>query len=97
MAPRDPFHAIADPTRRAILDQLRDGELSAGDLGAHVRISQPSLSQHLKVLREAGLVAARRDGRRRLYRLEPSALRIVREWIVEYEGYWDDALTEIPG
>ncbi|UUY01840.1 metalloregulator ArsR/SmtB family transcription factor [Svornostia abyssi] len=97
MAPRDPFHAIADPTRRAILDQLRDGELSAGDLGAHVRISQPSLSQHLKVLREAGLVAARRDGRRRLYRLEPSALRIVREWIVEYEGYWDDRFADLPG
>lgn len=97
MARRDPFHAIADPTRRAILDQLRDGELSAGDLGAHMRISQPSLSQHLRVLREAGLVAARRDGRRRLYRLEPAALRVVREWIVDYEAYWDDALTEIPG
>lgn len=97
MARRDPFHAIADPTRRAILDELREGELSAGDLGAHVRISQPSLSQHLRILRESGLVAARRDGRRRLYRLEPSALRVVREWIVEYEGYWDDALTEIPG
>ncbi|MBJ7332842.1 MAG: winged helix-turn-helix transcriptional regulator [Solirubrobacteraceae bacterium] len=97
MAPRDPFHAIADPTRRAILDQLRDGELSAGDLGAHVRISQPSLSQHLKVLREAGLVAARRDGRHRLYRLEPTTLRIVREWIREYEGYWDDRLADLPG
>jgi DNA-binding transcriptional ArsR family regulator len=97
MAPRDPFHAIADPTRRAILDQLRDGELSAGDLGAHVRISQPSLSQHLRVLREAGLVAARRDGRRRLYRLEPAALRIVREWIAEYEAYWDDRLADLPG
>ena len=97
MAPRDPFHAIADPTRRAILDQLRDGELSAGDLGAHVRISQPSLSQHLRVLREAGLVSARRDGRRRLYRLEPASLRVVREWIVEYEGYWDDALADLPG
>ncbi|MBJ7519552.1 MAG: transcriptional regulator [Solirubrobacteraceae bacterium] len=97
MAPRDPFHAIADPTRRAILDQLRDGEMSAGDLGAHVRITQPSLSQHLKVLREAGLVAARRDGRRRLYRLEPSALRVVREWIVEYEAYWDDRLADLPG
>lgn len=97
MAPRDPFHAIADPTRRAILDQLRDGELSAGDLGAHVRISQPSLSQHLRILRESGLVAARRDGRRRLYRLEPAALRVVREWIVEYEGYWDDRLADLPG
>lgn len=97
MARRDPFHAIADPTRRAILDELREGELSAGDLGAHVRISQPSLSQHLRILRESGLVAARRDGRRRLYRLEPSALRVVREWIVEYEAYWDDALTEMPG
>lgn len=97
MAPRDPFHAIADPTRRAILDQLRDGEMSAGDLGAHVRISQPSLSQHLKVLREAGLVAARRDGRRRVYRLEPASLRVVREWIVEYEGYWDDRLADLPG
>ncbi|MGK2939219.1 MAG: metalloregulator ArsR/SmtB family transcription factor [Solirubrobacteraceae bacterium] len=97
MAPRDPFHAIADPTRRAILDQLRDGEMSAGDLGAHVPISQPSLSQHLKVLREAGLVAARRDGRRRVYRLEPASLRVVREWIVEYEGYWDDRLADLPG
>jgi DNA-binding transcriptional ArsR family regulator len=97
MAPRDPFHAIADPTRRAILDQLRDGELSAGDLGAHVRISQPSLSQHLRVLREAGLVAARRDGRRRFYRLEPAALRLVREWIAEYEAYWDDRLADLPG
>ena len=71
------FHAISDPTRRRILDLVAEGERPVGELVAAFRISQPAVSQHLKVLREAGLVAERRDGRQRRYRITPEPLREV--------------------
>src|SRR3954464_5412723 len=68
------FEAIAQPTRRQILRILAAGELSAGTVASHFAVTQPAISQHLKVLREAGLVAERRDGTRRLYRVRPDGL-----------------------
>ena len=78
--PSDVFRALADPTRRAILERLREGERSAGDLARPFRMSQPAISQHLQILRRVGLVRGRQVGRQRLYRLDPSPLDAVSEW-----------------
>jgi len=82
------FRAVADPTRRAILDRLAAGESSVAELAQPFAMSLPAISQHLKVLREAGLVSGRREGRRRLYRLEARPLRAVSEWVEHYERFW---------
>ena len=97
MTAADPtvFHAIADPTRRAILDLLREGERSVSSLLSGFRMSQPALSQHLAVLRRAGLVSNRRDGRRRLYSLRPEPLRQVVDWVGVFEPFWDERLDNL--
>jgi DNA-binding transcriptional ArsR family regulator len=84
----DVFHAVADPTRRAILDHLRRGESSAGQISRLFKISQPACSQHLRVLRRVRLVRQRRDGRRRLYRLNAEPLVSIFDWISPYERFW---------
>ncbi len=89
------FRAIADPTRRAILDLLMAGERAVNDLLASFRMTQPAISQHLKVLREAGLVSERRAGRQRLYRLEPAPLKAVHDWTAHYERYWTQKFTDL--
>jgi DNA-binding transcriptional ArsR family regulator len=81
--------AIADPIRRRVLELVRDREVPAGELADAFPISRPAVSRHLRVLREAGLVRERRDGRLRLYRADPAPLAALREWL---EGYWDDRL-----
>jgi DNA-binding transcriptional ArsR family regulator len=91
----DAFRALADPTRRAILDLLRDGERTAGDLGAAFPVSQPAMSQHLRVLREAGLVTQRPEGARRWYRIDPVGLRAVYDWLEHYEHFWDERLLAL--
>ncbi|MCB9758793.1 MAG: helix-turn-helix transcriptional regulator [Alphaproteobacteria bacterium] len=92
-APHPVFRAVADPTRRAILDLLRDGRACAvTDLVDHFDVTQPAISQHLKVLREAGLVSVTRDGRRRLYALNPEPLRAVYDWVAHYERFWSSKL-----
>ena len=82
--------ALADPTRRSILERLRFGEQAAGELGRGLPISQPAVSKHLRVLREAGLVRERRAGTQRIYAVEHTALHELQAWI---EGFWSDALT----
>ena len=77
------FEAIAQPRRREIIRLLAEGELSAGDVAAHFDVTQPAISQHLKVLREAGLVSHRRDGSRRVYRLRPEGLGEVHGFLAE--------------
>jgi DNA-binding transcriptional ArsR family regulator len=89
------FHAIADPTRRAILDLLREGERSVSTLLTGFRMSQPALSQHLAVLRRAGLVTNRRDGRRRLYRLRAEPLREVVDWVAVFEEFWSERMDNL--
>lgn len=89
------FRAIADPTRRAILDLLMAGERAVNDLLAPFKMTQPAISQHLKVLREAGLVSERRAGRQRLYRLEPAPLKAVHDWTAHYERYWTQKFTDL--
>jgi DNA-binding transcriptional ArsR family regulator len=81
----DVFRAVADPTRRAILDRLRSAELSVTDLAGPFDMTQPAVSQHLRVLLDAGLVEAKHVGRQRLYRLNGRPLRAVYEWSRQYQ------------
>jgi DNA-binding transcriptional ArsR family regulator len=78
------YRAIADPTRRRILELLSHREAPVGDLTARFRMTQPALSQHLRVLREAGLVRVRRQGRLRVYSLDAAPLREVHDWLGSY-------------
>ena len=94
-ASADVFHVIADPTRRAILDLLTAGERPAGDLGGPFHISQPAVSKHLAVLREAGLVSHRQEGGMRIYRLEAAQLQEVFDWVRHYEQFWDRKLQAL--
>jgi DNA-binding transcriptional ArsR family regulator len=84
--------AIAQPRRREILRLVRSAELPAGEIASHFDVTRPAISQHLRVLKEAGLVAERRDGVRRLYRARPEALAELREFL---EGFWDQGLDRL--
>jgi DNA-binding transcriptional ArsR family regulator len=86
--PPDIFAAVADPTRRRLLDLLSVGEQAVNELAELFRISRPAVSQHLRVLRDVGAVAEQRVGRERRYRLRPAALREVAAWIARYERLW---------
>jgi DNA-binding transcriptional ArsR family regulator len=81
--------AIAEPHRRRILTLVRDGELSAGEIAAHFDVTRPAISQHLNVLKEAGLVSERRNGTRRLYQARPDGLGELKAFL---EGFWDERL-----
>jgi DNA-binding transcriptional ArsR family regulator len=85
------FTALGDPTRRAIFEQLRSGPRSVGELASSLPVSRPAVSQHLRVLSEAGLVAAERDGTRRLYRVAPQGVAELRDYV---NGFWDEVLAE---
>jgi DNA-binding transcriptional ArsR family regulator len=89
------YAALAEPHRRQILDLLRDGERSVSDLVDRLALSQPGVSKHLKVLREAGLVAVRADGRRRRYALRARPLAEVDTWLEPYRRHWTDTLDAL--
>lgn len=91
------FRAVADPTRRAILDVLADEPSSVSDLCARFHVTQPAISQHLAVLREAGLVSVTPDGKRRLYALEAAPLAEVHAWTAHYERFWNERLDRLGG
>jgi len=84
--------AIAEPRRRAILSLVREGELSAGEIASHFEVTRPAVSQHLNVLKEAGLVSERRNGTRRLYRARPEGLVELRDFL---NGFWDVRLEAL--
>ena len=86
------LRAIAEPRRRQILVLVRDEELSAGEIAANFDVTRPAVSQHLTVLKEAGLIAERRDGTRRLYRARPEGLNALKEFL---EEFWDDRLGKL--
>lgn len=92
----DPFLALADPRRRRILDLLRGGELTAGDIAGRFDVSWPAISRHLRVLKAAGLVRERREGRERRYSLDPVRLRdAVGRWVLSFDARWQDALARL--
>jgi DNA-binding transcriptional ArsR family regulator len=94
-ASKDVFRAIADPTRRAILDRLRAGPANAGALAADFRASRPAISKHLRVLREARLVIDARVGRERVYTVDPVPLQGVAGWLEGYRAFWQSSLTRL--
>lgn len=85
-------HAISDPRRREILELVQDRELAAGEIAAGFDITRPAISQHLTVLKKAGLVSERRDGTRRLYRARPEGLAELRSFL---DGFWGDRLGRL--
>ena len=94
----DAFNAVAEPRRRQILQVLARGERSVNDLVIKLRMEQPQVSKHLRVLREVGLVDARVDGRQRLYRLDGKRLKPIHDWVKQFEQTWNerfDALDEV--
>src|SRR4051812_10080352 len=91
----DVFRAIADPTRRAILDRLRAGPTPVNALAVDFAQSRPAISKHLRVLREASLVSERRSGRERIYQLQPRPLQKVAGWIEGYRAFWLDSLNNL--
>jgi DNA-binding transcriptional ArsR family regulator len=91
----DVFNAIAEADRREILDALMAGEKAVGTIVNDVSMSQPQVSKHLRVLSEVGLVRCRADGRRRLYRLEPTRLRPLHDWLAKYEQAWNERMDRI--
>lgn len=91
----DTFGAIADPTRRAILDLLKASELAAGELARHFPVSRPAIARHVGVLRRAGLVRERRAATSRFYSLQPAALREIDQWLAPYRLFWTARLLDL--
>lgn len=92
----DAFNAVAEPRRRQILQALASGELSVNDLVQRLRIAQPQVSKHLRVLREVGLVDARVHGRLRMYRLNGRPLKPIHDWVKDFEQTWSEHLAMSP-
>jgi DNA-binding transcriptional ArsR family regulator len=91
----DAFNAVAEPRRREILSYLALKERPVGDIVKSLRLEQPSVSKHLRVLKDVGLVHVRRDGRRALYRTNAEAIRPIHEWTGTFERYWANQLSRI--
>ncbi len=89
------FEVLAEPTRRRIMDLLREHERPVGDLVAAMAVSQPAVSKHLRVLRDAGLVECRVDAQRRLYRTRPGPLREIDAWLAPYRRMWSSGLDAL--
>jgi DNA-binding transcriptional ArsR family regulator len=89
------FQVLAEPSRQAILDLLRDGERPVGELVDQLRLSQPAVSKHLRVLRDAGMVQARVDAQRRLYRIRPEPLAELDAWLATYRRLWTTHLDRL--
>ena len=91
----DAFNAVAEPRRRQILDVLASGERPVNDLVQELRMGQPQVSKHLRVLRQVGAVDVREEGRRRLYRLNGDALKPIHDWVKPYERTWSDRFESL--
>jgi DNA-binding transcriptional ArsR family regulator len=89
------LEALAEPTRRRIVELLAEGERSAGDIASQFETSRPGVSRHLRVLREQGLVRVRDDAQRRLYSLDPTPLAELDAWLAQYRGYWTNRLDAL--
>jgi DNA-binding transcriptional ArsR family regulator len=95
MSATSTLQALAEPQRVAILELLRDGERPVGELVAHLRLSQPAVSKHLRILRDAGLVESRPDAQRRLYRIRPEPLADLDAWLASYRKLWTAHLDRL--
>ncbi len=95
MAEHKIFQALADPSRRAIFESLTRGEMAVKDITALFDISQPAVSQHLAVLKDAGLVTGRREGRRVYYRADPRGMKPLIDWIAHYHAFWAERIDRL--
>ncbi len=95
MMSMDTFTALADPTRRHIVETLAAGETAFGELADRFEMSRPAVSQHLKVLREAGVVSVRKDAQRRIYRLNSGGLSEIEGWLEKVREFWNGRLDEL--
>ncbi len=91
----DAYGALADPTRRSIVEMLTSGEMEAGSIADRFPVSRPAISRHLRVLRESALVRFRKDGTKRLYRLDADALNEVTAWAEQMQAFWNDRLDAL--
>ena len=91
----DAFVALADPTRRRIIESLAGGEIAFGDLAELFPMSRPAVSQHLKVLRDAGMVSVRKEAQRRIYRLDTDGLGEVDAWLTQVRRFWGSRLDDL--
>ncbi len=89
------FATLADPVRRRVVEVLRAGEMSAGEIERALGVSQPAASKHLRALRDAGFVSVRRDAQRRVYRLDPRPLAELDRWLAPYRHFWADRLDAL--
>ncbi len=89
------LQVLGEPSRQAILDLLRDGERPVGELVEHLHLSQPAVSKHLRVLKQAGLVEARADAQRRIYRIRPEPLAELDDWLASYRQLWTKHLDRL--
>lgn len=92
---QDPFRAIADPNRRRMLDAMLERERTVGELTVTLGLRQPTVSQHMQVLKLAGLVSERRDGRQVFYGIRPAELAGVAAWLAKYEAFWPGRLDAL--
>ena len=95
MSQPDLFRALADPTRRAVFEKLVAREMNVSELKAGFEVSQPAISQHLAVLKQAGLVVERREGRNAHYRVAPRALAPLAEWVERYRDFWPERVEKL--
>jgi DNA-binding transcriptional ArsR family regulator len=95
MSDVDIFKVLADPTRRAVLERLASAEMTATELREGFAISQPAMSQHLAVLRSAGLVSERREGRFSRYRVEPQGMAPLHQWLAKYRAFWPGRIDNL--
>jgi DNA-binding transcriptional ArsR family regulator len=91
----DGFTALADPTRRKIVELLADGPRGAGSLADEFAVSRPAISRHLRVLRETGVVSVRSQAQRRIYEIDPTGLDEIAAWVHRYRTYWSDRLDQL--
>lgn len=89
------FAVLADDSRRAIVESLADAEATVGELTSRFRVSQPAMSRHLRILRDHRLVHARRDGRRRVYAIDPNGFRDIDSWLEPYRAFWGERLASL--
>ena len=95
LADSDIFQAIADPTRRAILDRLQTGPAPVNSVAEGFSQSRPAISKHLRILKDAGLVSEQRQGRERVYQLHPDRLGEIADWLLKYRTFWQTSLTRL--
>ena len=95
MTEADIFKVLSDPTRRAVLERLASAEMTATELREGFAISQPAMSQHLAVLRGAGLVSERREGRYVNYRVEPEGMAPLHQWLARYQAFWPSRIDSL--